>query len=69
MKSMNLTLALIGIAYGCVLIAATFVNNRFIAAFRLDTLFAPNRSSDSTKGINLVAGLALIGYNLYILIR
>ena len=69
MKSMNLVLPLMGIAYGCVLIAAAFVNNKFIAAFRIDTLFAPKHSSDSTKGINLVAGLALIGYNIYTLIR
>lgn len=67
MDSQEFVLTLAGIAYGVVLIAATFINNRFIEAFRLDTLFMRSASA-STRMINLVAGLALIGYNVYTLI-
>lgn len=67
MGSLDFTLTLAGIAYGVLLIAATFVNNRFIEAFRLDVLFMRN-PSPSTRPINLVAGLAFIGYNVYTLI-
>lgn len=67
MGSLDFALTLGGIAYGVLLIAATFVNNRFIGAFRLDVLFMKNPSA-STRGINLVAGLAFIGYNVYTLI-
>jgi hypothetical protein len=64
---MEFALTLAGIAYGVLLIAATFVNNRVIEAFRLDALFMKNPSA-STRGINLVGGLAFIGYNVYTLI-
>ncbi len=67
MGSVELAVTLAGIAYGVVLIAATFINNKFIGAFRLDTLFMRNPSA-STRGVNLVAGLAIIGYNVYTLI-
>lgn len=64
MGSQELALTIGGIIYGLVLIAATFINNRFLEAFRLDSLFMRNPTA-STRGVNLVAGLAIIGYNLY----
>jgi len=60
-------LTLGGIAYGIVLIVATFINNKVLEAFRLDVLFMRN-PTQSSRGINLVAGLALIGYNVYTII-
>lgn len=67
MQSMDMVLTIIGIAYGVLLIAATFVNNKLIDAFRLDTMFMRN-PAPSARGLNLFAGLLLIGYNVYTLI-
>ena len=67
MTSMDLVLTIAGIAYGVLLIATYFINNKFLSAFRLDAIFMRN-PSPSTRGINLVAGLALVGYNVYTLI-
>ena len=67
MGSQDFALTVGGIAYGLLLIAATFMNNRFIEAFRLDSLFMKNPSA-STRGVNLVVGLVIIGYNLYTVI-
>ncbi|HLC18042.1 MAG TPA: hypothetical protein VJM57_03400 [Thermodesulfobacteriota bacterium] len=49
------------------MIVATFINNKVLEAFRLDVLFMRN-PTQSSRGINLVAGLALIGYNVYTII-
>lgn len=68
MGSLDFALTLGGIAYGVLLIAATFVNNKFIAAFRLDVMFMPKTHSASTRVINLLAGLLFIGYNVYTLV-
>lgn len=67
MGSQELVLTLAGIAYGVVLIAATFINNKVLGAFRLDTMFMRNPPA-AAKGVNLVVGLAIIGYNIYTLI-
>ncbi len=64
MVSNDLILTLAGIAYGILLIAATFINNRIIGAFRLDTMFMKTPPA-SARGINLVVGLLIIGYNVY----
>ena len=68
MGSLDFALTVAGIAYGILLIAATFINNKFIGAFRLDVMFMPKNHSASTRGVNLVAGLMFIGYNVYTLI-
>jgi len=67
MGSLDFELTIAGIAYGVLLIAATFVNNRFIEAFRLDVIFMRN-PTPTTRNVNLVAGLAIIGYNVYTLL-
>ncbi len=64
MGSLDMALTIGGIAYGIVLILATFINNKTLEAFRLDALVMRN-PTESTRGINLVAGLAFIGYNVY----
>jgi len=64
MGSLDMALTIGGIAYGLVLIAATFINNKILESFRLDVLFM-KQPSQSSRGVNLVAGLALIGYNVY----
>jgi len=67
MGSLDMALTIGGIAYGLVLIAATFINNKILESFRLDVLFM-KQPSQSSRGVNLVAGLALIGYNVYTMI-
>ena len=67
MGSLDMALTIGGIAYGLLLIAATFINNKILESFRLDVIFMKN-PSQSTRGVNLVAGLALIGYNVYTMI-
>ncbi|MBE7415967.1 MAG: hypothetical protein HS130_12415 [Deltaproteobacteria bacterium] len=64
MSSLDMALTIGGIAYGIVLILATFINNKILESFRIDVLVMKN-PSESSRGINLVAGLALIGYNIY----
>jgi len=68
MGSMDFELTIAGIAYGVLLIAATFINNRVLEAFRLDVIFTKN-PTQSTRTVNLVAGLAIIGYNVYTLVK
>lgn len=64
METNDLILTIAGIAYGLLLIASTFVNNRVIEAFRLDTMFM-RQPPPQARNINLVVGLAIIGYNVY----
>ncbi len=64
MGSQDLILTLAGIAYGVLLVAATFIDNKVIGAFRLDTMFMKTPPA-SARGINLVVGLLMIGYNVY----
>lgn len=68
MGSLDFELTIAGIAYGVLLIVATFVNNRVIESFRLDVIFTRN-PTPSTRFVNLVAGLAIIGYNVYTLVK
>ena len=67
MGSLDMALTIGGIAYGLLLIAATFINNKVLESFRLDVIFMKN-PSQSTRGVNLVAGLAFIGYNVYTMV-
>ncbi|MBI5238113.1 MAG: hypothetical protein HY887_06790 [Deltaproteobacteria bacterium] len=68
MGSLDLALTLLGIAYGFILIAGFFIRNRFTEIFRLDKLFMANPSF-ATSGVNLIAGIAIAGYNIYSLLR
>lgn len=68
MGSLDFELTIAGIAYGILLIVATFVNNRVIESFRLDVIFTRS-PTPSTRYVNLVAGLVIIGYNVYTLVK
>jgi len=65
---MDLIVTLLGICYGVVLIWAAFVSNRITEAIRIDALFMP-KSSESTRPLNLVAGIAIAGYSIYSLLK
>ncbi|HBG45663.1 MAG TPA: hypothetical protein DDW94_01575 [Deltaproteobacteria bacterium] len=67
MGSFDTVLTLAGITYGVILILATFINHKALEAFRIDALIMRN-PSQSSRGLNLVCGLAIIGYNVYTLV-
>jgi len=53
-----------GFVYGLLLIWAAFVRTRVTEAFRIDALFFP-QPTEATRKINLIAGAAIIAYNIY----
>jgi len=68
MSSLNMTLNVITILYGIVLVLAAFKSNRITETFRLDTFFTP-RPTQTTRMINLPAGLLAIGYTIYSILK
>ena len=68
MSALNITLNIITLVYGAVLIFAAFKSNRITETFRLDTFFTP-RPTETTRMINLPAGLLAIGYTLYTMLK
>jgi hypothetical protein len=57
-----------GIVYGVVLVCIAFMRNRFAEALRIDALIVP-QPSETTRMLNPLIGLALIGYQLYVLMH
>ena len=68
MSALNITLNIITLVYGAVLIFAAFKSNRITETFRLDTFFTP-RPTETTRMINLPAGLLAIGYTIYTMLK
>ena len=64
MNNLDIIVNAIGIAYGLILILATFVRTGVTEAMRVDALFVPNHS-ESTRPVNLIAGLLVAGYGIY----
>lgn len=64
MHNMDVIVSVIGIIYGLVLISAAFVRVKFIELMRIDALVIP-QPTDSTRPVNLVAGLLIAGYGIY----
>lgn len=60
-------LTYVGIIYGILLVMAVFVRNKLTEAFRIDALFMP-KPSESTRPLNLIAGLLVAGYSIYSLL-
>lgn len=52
------------IAYGAVLVGASFLRTPVTEALRIDSLFIP-QASDKTRPLNLVLGLAIAGYGAW----
>jgi hypothetical protein len=52
------------VAYGIVLILATFVRTPVTEALRVDTLFLPN-AGEKTRPVNLILGLVVAGYGAW----
>ena len=68
MSSLNMTLNIITLVYGVILIFVAFKSNKITESFRLDTLFIP-RPTQTTRMINLPAGLLAIGYTVYTMLK
>ena len=64
MQNINTIVTAVGILYGLVLILATFVRIRFLEQMRIDALVIPH-PTDSTRPVNLVAGVLFAGYGIY----
>ena len=64
----DMIVTLLGIGYGAVLILAAFVSNKITEALRIDAFFMP-KPSETTRPLNLVAGIAIAGYSLYSLLK
>ncbi len=64
MQNINTIVTVVGIIYGLVLILATFVRIKFIELMRIDALVIP-QPTESTRPVNLVAGLLIAGYGIY----
>lgn len=64
MNNMDIIVNAIGITYGLILILTTFVRTRFTESLRIDALFIP-QPTESTRPINLIAGLLVAGYASY----
>ena len=67
MQNINTVVAVVGIIYGFVLILLTFVRIRFIESMRIDALVIP-QPTESTRPVNLIAGLLIAGYGIYSLL-
>lgn len=68
MKNLDTIITVIGISYGVLLILTAFVRTKFTEAFRIDALFIPN-PSETTRLLNLVAGILVAGYSIYSLLE
>lgn len=60
---MDTIVNVLGILYGFTLILAAFVRNRVLEAMRVDAMVM--EPSESTRLLNLVVGLLVVGYAIY----
>ena len=67
MQNINTVVTIVGIVYGLMLIMVTFVRIKFIELMRIDALVIPH-PTDSTRPVNLIAGLLIAGYGIYSLL-
>lgn len=67
MNNMDIVVTVVGIIYGITLILATFVRNKVTESMRVDALFIP-QPTESTRPVNLIAGLLIAGYGIYSLL-
>jgi hypothetical protein len=63
-KNLDILVNTIGIAYGILLILTVFVRSRVTESMRIDALFI-KQPTESTRPVNLLAGLLVAGYGIY----
>ena len=68
MQNINTVVTVVGIIYGLVLILLTFVRIKFIESMRIDALVIP-QPTESTRPVNLIAGILIAGYGIYSLLH
>ncbi|HCY18726.1 MAG TPA: hypothetical protein DHU69_02980 [Deltaproteobacteria bacterium] len=68
MENLDTVVTVIGTIYGILLILTVFVRTKFTEAFRIDALFISN-PSETTRLLNLVAGILVAGYSIYSLLE
>lgn len=68
MELFNIAVTALGFLYGFILVHAAFFDNSITSKFRIDTLFIANPTT-STRMLNLILGLFIIGYNGYALFK
>lgn len=64
MKNLDILVNTIGIVYGILLILTVFVRSRVTESMRIDALFV-KQPTESTRPVNLLAGLLVAGYGIY----
>lgn len=67
MQNINTVVTVVGIIYGFVLILITFVRIKHIELMRIDALVM-QQPTESTRPVNLVAGILIAGYGIYSLL-
>lgn len=67
MANLDTIVTAIGLIYGSLLILAAFYRSRITEAFRIDALLTPE-PSEATRPLNLVAGILVAGYSIYLLL-
>ena len=67
MNNTDAIVNVIGITYGLVLILAAFVRTKVTESMRIDALVI-SQPTESTRPVNLVAGLLIAGYAIYSLL-
>ncbi len=68
MKDLDTIVTVIGIIYGVLLVFTYFIHNKVTEAFRVDVMFMP-KPSETTRPLNLVAGILIAGYSIYSLFK
>ncbi|OGS97838.1 MAG: hypothetical protein A3F73_02060 [Gallionellales bacterium RIFCSPLOWO2_12_FULL_59_22] len=61
---MDMVVNVVGVIYGIALIMTIFVRTRVTELLRVDALFL-RQPTESTRPINLIAGLLIAGYAIY----
>lgn len=67
MQNINTIVTVVGIIYGIVLILISFVRFKFTEPMRIDALVIP-QPTESTRPVNLIAGILIAGYGIYSLL-
>jgi len=67
MNQLDAIINVIGVLYGAVLVAATFIRAGLTEAMRIDALFIKDYS-EKTRPLNLVAGVLVAGYAIHSLL-
>jgi hypothetical protein len=66
-RDLDTVVNVVGVTYGLTLIMSVFVRTKITELMRIDALFI-KQPTESTRPMNLVAGLLVAGYGIYSLL-